>query len=359
MTKDAFDFGSLFARFFTHWRQHLVWALVAGAVMYGATFLMPSWYRAGASILPPEETEQLPTGISVQRLLTRVPSLGGFTNLYSPSDIYRAILTSRTVNQAVVERFELMRIYRQKSMEKALREFRSHVEVNMNADGTISVLVEDRSGKRAADMANALIEELDRYNVERRNTQARRARQFLEQRVSETDLLSKSAESALRAYEEKHHIVVPKQMEMADVGPLGQLMARKTAMEINLAVIRSYLRPNHERIIQAEAELVQLKRQIGQMPQLESESARLVRDVHLYQQVYLLLSSQLEDARLRETLDTPTVTVLDDAVPPERRAKPVRRLWTIAAMGLAAFASMLWVERPEKTEAATRAARVS
>jgi capsular polysaccharide biosynthesis protein len=327
--------------------------------MYGGTYLMPSWYRATASILPPEETEQLTTGLNMQRLLTKVPAFGGFNTLYSPSDIYRAILTSRSVSQAVVERFDMQNVYRKKSMEKAVKEFRSHVDVNLNADGTITVEVEDRSAKRAADMANALIEELDRYNVERKNTQARRARMFLEQRVAETDSLSKFAEKSLQGYEEKHHIVVPKEMKVADVGPLGQLMARKTAMEINLAVIRSYLRPNHERILQAEAELTQLKHQIGLMPRIESESARLVRDVHLYQQVYLLLSSQLEDARLRETLDTPTVTVLDNAIPSERRAKPIRRLWTIAAMALAMFASVLLVDRQEKTESPARVVRVS
>ena len=69
-------------------------------------------------------------------------------------------------------------------------------------------------------------------------------------------------------------------------------------------------------------------------------------DLTVYpQQTYVLLSAQLEDARLREAMDTPTVTLLDPAVPAERRAKPIRVLWAGAGMVLAGLASILATER--------------
>ncbi len=345
----AFDFGDFLARLASRWRVYLIVAVITGALMFGLTFMMPTWYRSTAVLLPPEETEQISTGLSVQRFLSRMPSLGALPGYYTPSDIYRAILSSRTVQQAVAERFDLSKVYRQKTMERTLQEFRKHAHVLLSPDGTISVAVEDRSREQAAQMANAMLEELDHYNVERRSFQAKRTRIFLERRVSETDSLARVAEAELRRYQEEHHVVVPMD-ENTSIRPLADLMARKISLEVQLSVLRSYLREENEAVMQVRNELGLLNRQIATMPRIENELARLVRDVRLYQQVYQLLSGQLEDALLRETMDIPTVTVLDRAVPSERRARPVRRLWVLAAMVLATLGAALWTERPRGAE---------
>ena len=342
----AFDFGALITRLASHWRLIAANTLIAGIVAFALTFAMPSWYRSTGVLLPPEETDQITSGLTVQRFLSRMPALGMLPNYYTPADIHRAILMSRTVQQAVVERFHLQQVYHEKSLEKALVQFRRHVTTGLNPDGTISVTAEDRTASRAADIANAMIDELDRFNVERRNVQAKRTRQFFEHRVAETDSLARTNETALRAYQEKHHVVAPVDAENMNVAPLADLMARKTALEVRLAVMRSYSSEGNESVVQLRSELDQLKRQIATMPGMENELSRLVRDVKLYQQLYILLSAQLEDARLRETMDTPTITVLDPAVPSEKRARPVRRVWAAGAALACAALTVLWLERP-------------
>ncbi len=343
--EEAFELGALLRRIRSRWRMHAAVALFAAMLMYGLTWLMPQWYRATAVILPPEETEQLDTGLPVQRFLSRMPSLGGLSNYYTPSDIYKAILLSRTVQQAVIGRLDLMRVYRMKSMEQTLREFRTHVRVVLAPDGTISLAFEDRSRTRAAQTANALIEELNTFNVERRNFQARRTRLFLERRVAEMDSLSRVAEDVLRVYQEQHHTVTPMSSEQSDTRPIADVIAKKLALEVQISILRSYLRDDNERVVQMRMELEKLMAQIAGMPRLETDLARLVRDARIYQQAYLLLSGQLEDARIREAMDTPTVTILDEAQPPERRSRPVRVLWTAVALALAGLGSIVWSER--------------
>ena len=183
------------------------------------------------------------------------------------------------------------------------------------------------------------------HNVERRNFQAKRSRIFLERRVADIDSLSKVSEALLRVYQERHHVVSAAEVEASQVGPLADLMAQRINLAVQLSVLRSYRREDDEGIIQARNRLEQLDRQLATLPGVQNELARLTRDVRLYQEAYLLLSAQFEDARLREVMDTPTVTVLDPAVPTERRAKPVRRLWAGAAFAVAALASVLWDER--------------
>ena len=126
-------------------------------------------------------------------------------------------------------------------------------------------------------------------------------------------------------------------------------MAKKISLEVRLSVLRSYLREENEEVTQTRTELDQLNRQLVNMPGVENQLARLMRDVRLYQQVYALLSAQLEDARLREFMNTPTVTVLDPAVPSERRSAPIRRMWVSGAALLAALATALWIERPGRS----------
>ena len=345
MNGDAFDLEPWLQRFSRRGRRYLLHMLLGGALLAGLTYLMPSWYRATAVLLPPEENDDLATSMPIARLLSRVPTFTGVTRYYTPSDLYKAILQSRTVQEPVLERAGMAAVYRTKTQEKTLKAFRKHLHMSLAPDGTISISVEDREPRRAADLTNALVRELDRFNIEKRNFQARRSRVFLDRRVAETDSLGRKAEADLRAYQEKRHIVAPPQVESASLGPVADVLARRMALEVKLQVLRSYLNDDNEEVRQTSMELEKLKGQIGGLPQIETELGRLMRDARVYQQVYLLLTSQLEDARFREAMDTPTVTVLDEARPPERKVRPVRWLWGLGGALVAGLTSLLWDER--------------
>jgi len=58
---------------------------------------------------------------------------------------------------------------------------------------------------------------------------------------------------------------------------------------------------------------------------------RLLRDVKVYEQVYFLLTSQYEEARITEVRDVSTVEQLDVATPPERKSRPSRAVMTALA----------------------------
>src|SRR5207247_1407901 len=112
---------------------------------------------------------------------------------------------------------DLEHVYRQKSMELTLKALAANTRIKLNPDGTIRVGVLDRSPQRAADMANAYLESLDRFNVEKRNTTAHRTRVFLQTRTAETDSLLRAAEEALRRYQEQHRTVAPASAGSADM----------------------------------------------------------------------------------------------------------------------------------------------
>jgi uncharacterized protein involved in exopolysaccharide biosynthesis len=329
------------------WRERrfvILVTVITMLVTLGIGFLLPRWYRSTVIILPPEESDLMANMALAQRALTRFPAFGILEDYFTPADIYKAVLGSRTVQEEVIEKYDLQRVYKIKSVEKTVKEYKTHYKVKLNPDGTIQVSVEDRSPQRAADMANTMIALLDRFNVEKRNYQARRTREFLEQREHDTDSLLRLSEAVLREYQEQHHTVAPPTTQAAgDLQSVADLMARKIMLEVRLGTLKSYLRDDNDQVIQTRIELEQLKIRISSLPQLQTEIQRLMRDNKVQEQLYLLLIAELEQSRIRETMDTPTVQVLDPAKPPERHTRPRRAILALAAGVLAFAGSVVWI----------------
>ena len=99
--------------------------------------------------------------------MAQLTSLGSMASLASTglgiksqNDMYVAMLKSRTVEDAMVERFGLTGQYHQKRRSDARKKFEGNCEVqNSPKSGLIQVSVTDPDPQRAADMANAYIEE--------------------------------------------------------------------------------------------------------------------------------------------------------------------------------------------------------
>jgi tyrosine-protein kinase Etk/Wzc len=123
------------------------------------SFFLPQWYRASTTILPPQ-TESLNLGIA-SSLLGAASGLGSSYSLplmATPSDVFAAILKSRTVTEAVVEKENLMMAYKTKSKDAAIKELSSRMSVNVTSEGLINLSYEDRDRNRTADVANCFVQ---------------------------------------------------------------------------------------------------------------------------------------------------------------------------------------------------------
>jgi uncharacterized protein involved in exopolysaccharide biosynthesis len=347
------DLRGMLAAVVRRWRFVLATSVVAAALTLGVAFLLPRWYTANAVILPPEESDLLSNMSLAQRALTKFPAFGILEDYFTPADVYKAVLASRTVQEELVDRFQLRRVYRKKSMEQTLKALNGNTRIKLNPEGTIKVSVTDRDPHRAADMANAYLESLDRFNVEKRNTTAHRTRLFLETRTLETDSLLRASEDMLRRYQERHRTVAPPNAGSADAQAAADIMSRKLMLQVRLGVLRGYLAENSDQVSQVKTELEQLERRLGSIPELQGDLLRLVRDTKVYEQLYLLLTAELEQARIRETMNTPTVQLLDRAVPPERPSWPRKGILTVAAGFIALVAASAWVAGRDPGVAAT------
>ncbi len=330
------------------------------------SLLLPCWYRATTTILPPGG-EALGLG-AVSSLLGTAPGLATSFSLpfmATPSDIIAAILESRSVGDAVVQKENLMEAYKAKSMEKALKELFSHVLVKVTEAGLISLSYEDKDRIRAAKVANRFVEELDRINQETSASQAKNARIFIEERITQTQKELTRAEENLREFKEENKTILLNDQMKAAIEKAADLKAQLVSSEIDLNVLSKTMSPSHPQIKSLRSRINEIKKQLeilesgnqkdnsegktvldvpfAEVPALSLKLGRLVREVKIQEGVFELLTQQYEQYKIQETKDTPTIQILDRAIPPERRAKPKRALLVGLSGILSIFASLVFI----------------
>ena len=317
-------------------KRHLGRILAFGVAFalagYLLSYLVPPVFQASASILPPDDDELTASLSMARRGIGGLPGLGKLGSYFTQADIALAILRSRSVSESLVHEFDLQKVYGEKKLEDAVRDLKGNTTVKIGTDGTISITVSDKDPQRAADIANAFLAQLDSYNQTFRSSRGKRTREFLERRVAGTDSLLRDSERALADYQKRKGAVVLPPEARGGVDAAANLMAEKTRREMELELLRTYAAPGSEEVERLEGIVRELRRQIGDIPTTQVGGAELLRRVAIQQQVLTVLTSQLEEARIREVMDTPTIQVLDVARPPAHRSWPRRTF--IAAVGL-------------------------
>lgn len=322
-------------------RRRPILTLVAATTVIVAViaFLIPPTYRAQVELLPPGEDE---TGIGIATMLRGigVPGIKIPTEV-AASDVFMVILESRRVAEQMVNRFDLKRLYKRKFMEDAIRDLHRHTRFRLTQASTIQISVVDRDRQRASDMANAYVEFLDQFNREVRMTKGRRTRIFIEARLAETKQELELAEQRLTRYQVQHKTVALTPQVSTAVDQAARLYARRMALQVRLGVVRGFSQGSEEEI-QIRQELAQLDQQMRDLPETGLELTRLLRDVKALEQVFIILTTQYEDARITEARDVATVEVLDAANPPERKYRPRRAIMIAAAFFLSLLVGVVY-----------------
>jgi tyrosine-protein kinase Etk/Wzc len=327
-------FSTLWDRVWARRRLILLLVIPATVLVGIVAFILPPWYQAETELMPPREEE---SGVGLTTLLRGVGVPGvRVPGQVTPADVFMAMLDSRRINGQVVSRFDLKKLYNVKYTIDAIEELKRHARFKLTAAGTVQITVEDKDRQRAADMANAYVEFLDRFNRDVRMTKGRRARLFIESRLTEIKDELTAAEQRLAEYQAKNKAVSIAPGMSSTIQQAARLYARRTELLVRLGVIRGYSQGSEEEI-QIRQELAQLDQQMRQLPGTGLELSRLVREVTSLQQVFAFLTAQYEDAKITEARDIVTVDVLDEATPPEKKVRP-KRMTMIAAAFLLSLA---------------------
>src|SRR5580700_2487867 len=151
-------------------------------------YLIPVRYEARTQLMPPDS--EMSSGLaSLMAMTTRSGSglgllAGDFLGLKTSGSLFVGILRSETVEDRIVEQFNLKSVYSIRQMQGARRQLEENTEISEDRkSGIIVIRVSDHSPQRAKAIANAYIVELDRLVVELNTSAAHRERIFLEDRL--------------------------------------------------------------------------------------------------------------------------------------------------------------------------------
>ena len=314
------------------WRKFIYVNVII--VIVGATvisFLLPKWYDATASILPPKEESSLnPLGAASALLQGVGSSLQKIGSMATNSAAYNylAILNSRSVMEAVVDKFDLFEEYgiADSSMERAIKELESNCSFEVQEEDYITIDVLDRDPQRAADMANYFVDMLNAVSIRLGTQEARDNREFIEQRVNQVYRDLHKAEDSLRAFQERSQILIVPDENASGLSAVAELYGMKAKMEIEVGVLERTVSSDNPVLAQDRIELQELNKKVAEIPAAGIGTLRLYREVMIQQKILEYVLPLFEQAKVDEHKDVPVILVLDKAVKPERKDKPKRAL---------------------------------
>jgi len=327
--------------------------------------LLPGVYSARAVILPPQEDHSglNPVALGALSALSSAAGSGGLGSaigLENPSDIYIGMLKSRSVADALIQRFDLQALYGTGSLAETREELAKQVSITNGTDGLISVVFEDGDAQRAADIANAYVGELERLTRRIAVTEAAQRRLFIEQQIKLTQDKLAQAENALKHTQEQTGVIDLDNQGRAIIEAVAELRAQAAAKEVQISTMQTYATPRNPDLIRARQELAGLKAQIGKfehdsitgngdimvatgrMPEAGLEYLRKLRDMKYQQAVYEMLAKQYESARVDEARNSVVIQVVDPAVVLDEETGPRRSLIVLAATVLALLLAVMW-----------------
>jgi uncharacterized protein involved in exopolysaccharide biosynthesis len=255
--------------------------------------------------------------------------VGGASGLKNPADQYVALLKSRSVFDAIVQRFDLKELYEAMFLEDARKALEQRTRVMAGVkDGIISIEVDDHDPKRAAAIANAFVEELRNLTKTLAISEAAQRRLFFEEQLAQAKDNLTTSEIALQGsgVSEATLRTVPQSALEA----LARLKAQITAQEIKLASMRTFMTDAHPEYRLAIQELFALRTELSKAEQSNPVKAvgngveyiAKYRDFKYHETLFELMAKQYELARLDEAREGAVIQVVDAAQPPERKSKP-------------------------------------
>jgi uncharacterized protein involved in exopolysaccharide biosynthesis len=369
--------------------QRLVWehrrfvfrSAVAGVLLSTViAFLIPKRFQSSARLMPPDQGNSglamlaAASGGMGANLGSSSSGLGAIAGdllgLKNTSDLFIGVLQSRTVQDDLINKFNLKKVYWDRRVEDARDDLGKHTDFFADRKtGIITILVTDNSPERAASMAGEYINELDRVVTQLNTSSAHRERVFLEDRLTQVKQDLESAEQRFSEFASKNTALdIPTQgkaMIEAAATMEGQLIAAQTELES----LKQIYADGNVRVRSTQARVNELRRQlqnnvgsksgdagsrngqdgaslyptIRELPALGVGYADLYRSTKIQEAIFQSLTQEYELAKVEEVKETPSVKVLDSPDIPGKKSFPPRLLIVTLGTILAMAMSVVWV----------------
>jgi capsule polysaccharide export protein KpsE/RkpR len=348
-----------------------LYGLLAGTLV---AFLIPTRYESTARLMPPDN--QSSSGMALAAAAMSGTSSGGlgalagdFLGLKSTSDVFVGILSSRTVQDTLIQQFDLKKLYRTRSMVATRRALAEHTGIAVDRKSQIiTITVTDASPQCGAAIAQAYVVELNRLVTELSTSAARRERMFLEGRLQTVSKDLEEAEKDFSQFASKNTAIDVKEQAKAMMAAAATLQGQLIAAQSQYQGLREIYTDSNIRVKTVKTRIDELQRQldklggknessteassesgaslypsIRKLPLLGVTYADLYRRTRVQEAVFETLTKEYELAKVQEAKEIPTVKVLDAPDIPDRKSFPPRLLIMFTGTICAFACAALWL----------------
>jgi uncharacterized protein involved in exopolysaccharide biosynthesis len=364
----------LAARLLWEQRRFVAVVVVRGTVAFLLlAFLLPSRYESKTELMPPDSSSSamgtlaaltVGAGASGGMLGSAADLLG----VHTSGALFISILSSHTVEDRLIDRFDLRRVYWVKTYTAAREELETRSAISEEKkSGVLTIVVRDHDPRRAAAMAQAYVEELNRMLADLNTSAAHRERVFLEERLGVVKQELDRAAKDFSEFSSQNAAIDIKEQGRAMVAAAATLQGQVIALQSEQRGLEQIYTPNNVRVRAVRARLSELEQQLQklggsastpaidpangepaypslrQLPVLGLTYADLYRRLTINESVFEALTKEYELARVEEAKAIPSVKVIDPGLAPEKRSGPPRLSITLGGALLSFCAAGVWL----------------
>lgn len=338
-------------------RRRLIFRITTVGILVSLVyaFTHPFAFTSTTTVMPPDSFSS--NAVNLAAVAGPAAGLGStLLGIKTPSAMFVGILGSRTIQEHLVSRFDLVRVFKVRRPEDACTRLAANTSITEDAkSGIITISVRASNALLASRLAASYVDELDRTVTHASTSSARRERIFLEQRLKQIKSDLDTSGEMLSQFSSKNETfdLSTQAKGMFDAGL--KLQTELVAARAELAGLRQVYSADSVRVRSVNARMVELQREMDkltgqsagarsmagsgdsdyptlrQLPALGLTSSDLTRTVKVEEALWETLTKQYEMAKVQEAKEIPTVRVLDAANVPQRRSAPVRG--TIMVLG--------------------------
>ena len=337
-------------RWFLFW---FVFIITAGATAFA--LLSPKWYKSTVSVLQAEKTDLLSSLSGLSSLVKGFSPSRGLAALTGNAEFnkYIAILKSTTLADDVINRFGLKKEYDLEDSyhEKIIKQFFSNLDIEIADEGNLVINFFDKDPQRAADVVNYMIDQLNIINTRLSVFNAKFNREFIEKRYNQNVNDINNLETKMMEFQEKYGVIaVPEQIE-STIKTMAAIYSDYLKKEIEFNVLRRTYGESSPLVQKAKIGVEEILKKINslkygsdiskndikllipfkQAPELGNKYLKIYKDIEIQYKILEFVQPMYEQAKVEEIRNTPSVLVLDKAVPADRKSKPKGSLYAILA----------------------------
>jgi uncharacterized protein involved in exopolysaccharide biosynthesis len=344
---ESIDLFEVLTLFIVEWRRFLLAAAVVFLIGTAMTYSITPLYEADASLLPQSKED--------------TSSLASDFSSHSPADVYLGLLASRSVQDDVIDREHLLDLYQTRSRQTARAILSSRSVFAVGRDTMVTVRVRDKRAEDATRITNAYLEALEAQREKMVQVEAELHNHFFEQQLAREANALADAEQELKNVQVSTGIVQPEAQTNLGLTAIETIRGRITDLQVQLSALLLSASEQNPAVQSLRAEISQLEAQehtlesasgashagaaasVKQMPELNLEYARKLREVKFHEALFTSISNQFESAKLSGGYAGASFVVVDRAVIPETRAWPPRKLLLLLTLGFSVFAGLVAV----------------